>query len=43
MVQGQVFLKGAEGSLGIIKTKMEVGIQFWVPNLGFIPKVFIAG
>ena len=23
---------------GIIQTKMEVGIQFWAPNLGLSPK-----
>ena len=23
---------------GIIQTKMEVGIRFWVPNLGLTPK-----
>ena len=23
---------------GIIQTKMKVGIQFWVPNLGLSPK-----
>ena len=30
--------KDSGGKLGIIQTKMEVGIQFWAPNLGLSPK-----